>query len=602
MALVWHKVVVWLFALLSFCSGYTNTTRNGSFVQACDRDVYCQGYILDKVQMSKAFGDAKTFVDMPMKEDPGHIITPLTVKLTNSKNAKEIKSMVEGYFSKAGTELSNIQPTDWTEDPVVFKQILDPKLREWAKELNRRWKILTRKIKDEVKFNSQRNSLIYSKNPFVVPGGRFREFYYWDTYWVMKGLLLSDMTKTVKGMLENFVELVKVYGFVPNGGRIYYLNRSQPPFLTLMAYEYWQKTNDTAFIVSILPYLEKEYEFWMAQRVVTVNWAHGFKRAHTLNRYSTPMGYPRPESYWNDVETAEKAEFNKSSVEERKKLYAHIASAAESGWDFSSRWFAYSGKHAMTMMSIKTRDIIPVDLNSILCKVEKSLQTFNEVAGNKKKAKEHQKQFEQRVVSMSEVFWDDKRKQWLDFDLSSKKRRSHFYVSNISPIWADCYGNNATRAKGAVESIRRQGVLDFVGGVPTSLNNTGEQWDYPNAWPPLQDIMEVSLRKVGKLHGKDLAFELARKWIQTNYLSWKQTGHMYEKYDANIRGKPGHGGEYGVQVGFGWTNGVVLSFLQRYGDRLKAPQLMNSSYANKFDLAVMLASIMIAVNFAYHKQ
>ena len=183
MALVWHKVVVWLVALLSLSSGIT--TQNVSFIKPCDRDVYCKGYILNKVQISKAFGDAKTFVDMPMKEDPPAIITPLTVKLKNSKNAREVRTAVEEYFNKAGTEMSHLQPTDWTEDPVVFKQIPDTKLREWANELNKRWKILTRKIKDEVKFNSQRNSLIYSKNPFVVPGGRFREFYYWDTYWVM---------------------------------------------------------------------------------------------------------------------------------------------------------------------------------------------------------------------------------------------------------------------------------------------------------------------------------------------------------------------------------------------------------------------------------
>ena len=528
--------------------------------------MYCHGFVLRTVQLSKAFGDAKTFVDMPMRDEPSKILPQLTEQLNKSKGAKEIKAVVEKYFSKAGTELTNVKPTDWKENPAVMKNISDANLRQWAKDINSRWKVLTRKMKDDVKVKPSRYSLIYSKNPFVVPGGRFREFYYWDTYWVVQGLLLSDMTATVKGMLENFVELVKTHGFVPNGGRIYYLNRSQPPFLSLMVSEYWKKTNDTDFLLKVLPYLEKEYEFWMKNRTVMVDKSHSFQESYTLNRYATPMGYPRPESYWNDVETMEKSGIRNES--EQKALYAHIASAAESGWDFSSRWFKYSGKQAMTMMSIKTRDIIPVDLNAILCKVEMSLMQFYKVAGNGAKQRKYEQAHQKRVKTIKDVFWSKSHKQWLDFDIQAKKHRSHFYVSNIFPIWAGCYGNKS-HANEAINSIKNQGVLDYPGGVPTSLNNTEEQWDFPNAWPPLQDVMETSLRVSGH---NDLAYELAKKWIETNYLSWKETGHMYEKYDVNIRGKPGHGGEYGVQVGFGWTNGVVLNFLHRYGDRFKAPK------------------------------
>ena len=553
-----------LFALPASCTG--NSMKQDNYIEACADNVYCKGSILHKVQMSKAFGDAKTFVDMPMRNEPGKILQPFMQQLNMSKGAKEIKTIVEKYFSQAGTELTNVKPLDWKETPAVLAKISDLNLRKWAEDINNRWKILTRKMKDDVKTRPSRYSLIYSKNPFVVPGGRFREFYYWDTYWVVHGLLLSDMTATVKGMLENFIELVKTYGLVPNGGRIYYLNRSQPPFLSLMVYEYWKKTNDTAFLLKALPHLEKEYEFWMRNRTVQVDKSHGFKASYTLNRYATPMGYPRPESYWNDVETMEKTGMKNES--EKKALYAHIASAAESGWDFSSRWFRYSGKQSMTMMSIKTRDIIPVDLNAILCKVENSLTKLFNVTGDSSKQRRYEQAFQNRVKTINDVFWNEKHKQWLDFDIQEKKHRSPFYVSNISPIWAACYGN-MTRANEAINSVKRQGVLNYPGGVPTSLNKTEEQWDFPNAWPPLQDIMETSLRISGN---NDLAFNLAKKWIETNYLSWKETGHMYEKYDVNIRGKPGHGGEYGVQVGFGWTNGVVLQLLHRYGDRLKAPK------------------------------
>ena len=562
---------------------------HASYFHACNNSVYCQGFILQKVQMSKAFGDAKNFVDMPMRNNQSSILTPLVDELNKSKTAKDIKVVIEKYFSKAGTELTNVKPTDWKENPAVFAKISDVNLREWAKDINNRWKVLTREMKDDVKTKPSRYSLIYSKNPFVVPGGRFREFYYWDTYWVVQGLLLSDMTATVKGMLENFIELVKVYGFVPNGGRIYYLNRSQPPFLSLMVYEYWKKTNDTSFLLQALPYLETEYEFWMKNRVVTVDRSDGFQTSYTLNRYATPMGYPRPESYWNDVETMEKAGLKNES--DQKALYAHIASAAESGWDFSSRWFRHTGLHKMTMMSIKTRDIIPVDLNAILCKVESSLKQFYEVAGDGAKQRKYEQAFQRRMKTIDDVFWNENQKQWLDFDTERKQHRIPFYVSNIFPIWAGCY-NNKSHANDAVTSIKKQGVLDYPGGVPTSLANTGEQWDFPNAWPPLQDIMERSLNISGN---SDLAFELAKKWIDTNYLSWKETGHMYEKYDVNIKGKPGHGGEYGVQVGFGWTNGVVLKFLHRYGDRLKAPKY-NPNSAIDACFSIVHTLVVVAVS------
>jgi len=557
-----------LAALVAF-SGVSrgNTSGQAKYIQACSDNVYCRGFVLHKVQMSKAFGDAKTFVDMPMRDAPSNILKPLTEQLNRTKEVKEIKAVVEKYFSKAGTELTNVQPTDWKEKPAVLANISDVKLREWAKDINNRWKKLTRKMKDEVKTSPSRYSLIYSKNPFVVPGGRFREFYYWDTYWVVQGLLLSDMTDTVKGMLENFIELVKTYGFIPNGGRKYYLNRSQPPFLSLMVFEYWNKTKDNDFVQKALPYLEKEYHFWMKNRTVILDHRHGFQHSHWVNRYDTPMGYPRPESYWNDVETMEKTGARNES--EKKALYAHIASAAESGWDFSSRWFRDSGKNAFTMMSIKTRDIIPVDLNAILCKVAKSIELlYTAVHGATRKSVYYSQHHYRRMRTIEAVFWNERHKQWLDFDIQAKEHRTNFYVSNIFPIWAGCYIIKS-RANDSINSVKRQGVLGFPGGVPTSLNKTDEQWDFPNAWPPLQDIMESSLRMSGN---NDLAFELAKKWIETNYLSWKETGHMYEKYDVNIRGKPGHGGEYGVQVGFGWTNGVVLQFLQRYGDRLKAPE------------------------------
>ena len=108
------------------------------------------------------------------------------------------------------------------------------------------------------------------KTNFHVIPGRFREFYYWDTYWIVKALLHCDMTTTVRGIIENFLLMVETYGLVPNGGRIYYTKRSQPPFLTLMMKEYMTKTVETDFLRRNLPLLEKELDFWVEQRSIVV--------------------------------------------------------------------------------------------------------------------------------------------------------------------------------------------------------------------------------------------------------------------------------------------------------------------------------------------
>ena len=111
---------------------------------------------------------------------------------------------------------------------------------------------------DSVKSNPERHSLLYQENTIIVPGGRFRESYYWDSYWINKGLLVSGMTTTANGVVNNLLTQVKTYGFVPNGGRDYYLNRSQPPFLSDMVVDLYN-SNSTFLTQDVLDTLNTEY-------------------------------------------------------------------------------------------------------------------------------------------------------------------------------------------------------------------------------------------------------------------------------------------------------------------------------------------------------
>ena len=329
--LAYNVNIIILAAVLSLGTG------EAAYIQACNEGYFCGGDVLHKIQMSQLFNDSKTFVDMPLKVN---YTSNIEKELLRKQTKNQLRDVVNKYFYPAGYhELESYNNTDWVENPKLLDAIKNSEYREWAKHLCAVWKKLVRSINTNVETNSNRHSLIYLKNSFVVPGGRFREMYYWDTYWAVEGMCQCEMYNTTKNMLENFIKLVEKFGFVPNGGRKYYENRSQPPFLTLMVHKYWTYTNDDEFIRKHIKILVKEYDFWMKERSITLGPEHDPKRSnksYTFNLYQSMMGYPRPESYKEDIKTMLDAGYEDNRTAQ-KELYSHIASAAESGWDFSSR-------------------------------------------------------------------------------------------------------------------------------------------------------------------------------------------------------------------------------------------------------------------------
>lgn len=225
----------------------------------------------------------------------------LMQQTNNNPSEEQIRAFVGENFRSIG-EMENIYPPDFKPEPKIIKEISDPVIRKFATSLIEIWPTLTRKVSQQVFDHPDMFSLIPVPNRFVIPGGRFKEFYYWDTYWIVKGLLLSDMTETAKGMVENLLSVVERYGFVPNGGRIYYLNRSQPPLLTLIVSDYIKYTKDFEFLRNNIDTLEKELNFWLTKRVIEVD-KNG--ETYVLAHYDSGSDTPRPESYVEDVETCE---------------------------------------------------------------------------------------------------------------------------------------------------------------------------------------------------------------------------------------------------------------------------------------------------------
>lgn len=234
-------------------------------------------------------------------------------------------------------------------------------------------------------------SIIYVPNPFIIAGGRFLEFYYWDSYWIVRGLLVCEMYQTTRGILENFLSLIDHFGFIPNGGRVYYLARSQPPLLSAMIKSYVDHTHNFDFAIASIDLLVREFEYFMTNKTVTV-------RGHKLARYIEYSSGPRPESYREDFENGK----DFATEEERQSFYAECKAGGESGMDFSSRWFINeNGENTGSMKQLKTRSVIPVELNSILHWNAKIIAEFYGYAGNVDKQKAFEEKAEE-ILSVSD--------------------------------------------------------------------------------------------------------------------------------------------------------------------------------------------------------
>ncbi|XP_076176927.1 trehalase isoform X2 [Ptiloglossa arizonensis] len=534
----------------------------------CPSDIYCHGDLLHTIQMASIYKDSKTFVDMKMKYSPNETLAlfrEFMEDVDQVPTRHQIEQFVNRTFDPEGSEFEDWDPADWTTHPKFLNQIADQDLRRFASDLNQIWKMLGRKMKDDVRINEDRYSIIYVPHPVIVPGGRFREFYYWDSYWIIKGLLLSEMYTTVKGMLTNFVSLVDKIGLIPNGGRIYYTMRSHPPLLIPMVDEYLKVTGDYKWLEDNFHLLEKEFDFWMTNRTVDVE-IDGVK--YTLARYYEESAGPRPESYKEDYLTSQSFRTN----EEKENYYSELKTAAESGWDFSSRWFILDGTNKGNLTNLKTRYIIPVDLNSIIYRNAQLLAQYSHRMGNETKVVYYRKRADEWKKAVTAVLWHDEVGAWLDYDILNDIKRDYFYPTNVLPLWTFCYdlAKRDEYVSKVLKYLEKSQIMLNLGGIPATLEHSGEQWDYPNAWPPLQYFVVMSLNNTEDPWAQRLAYEISQRWVRSNYKAFNETQAMFEKYDATVSGGHGGGGEYEVQLGFGWSNGIIMDLLYRYGDRLTA--------------------------------
>lgn len=516
--------------------------------------------------------DAKLFVDMSLRKNLSETIEAFN-KLPRIVNGSVSKSDLDGfigsYLSSPDEDLVYVEPVDFVAEPEGFlPKVKNSEVRAWALEVHSLWKNLSRRVADHVLEKPELYTLLPLKNPVIIPGSRFKEVYYWDSYWVIRGLLASKMYETAKGIVTNLVSLIDQFGYVLNGARAYYSNRSQPPVLAAMIVDIFNQTGDLDLVRRSLPALLKENHFWNSGiHKVTIQDAQGSN--HSLSRYYAMWNKPRPESSTIDSETASVL----PNICEKRELYRELASAAESGWDFSSRWMS----NGSDLTTTSTTSILPVDLNAFLLKMELDIAFLANLVGESSTASHFTEAAQNRQKAINCIFWNAEMGQWLDYWLSNSETSEDIYkwedlhqnkksfASNFVPLWTEnsCSDNNIKTQK-VVQSLMSSGLLQPA-GIAMTLSNTGQQWDFPNGWPPLQHIIIEGLLKSGLEEARTLAKDIAIRWLRTNYVTYKKTGAMYEKYDVTKCGAYGGGGEYMSQTGFGWSNGVVLALLEEFG-------------------------------------
>jgi alpha,alpha-trehalase len=385
------------------------------------------------------------------------------------------------------------------------------------------WPYLTRPADDP----SEMSSRIPLPHPYVVVGGRFQEVYYWDSYFTQLGLLKSGQHRLVRHMLDNFAHAIDAFGFIPNGFRTYFLTRSQPPFFAQMVQDYGRAVGDVAgACAAYLPAIAREYRFFTE----TEHTARG------LARYWDEATGPRIEMYGTDLAWADHAG-------KHPGFFRNLRAACESGWDFSSRWL----KDPMDLGSIRTTHIWPVDLNCLLLRYEEILS--DATAGQPRDG--YRAAAESRRKAISQRFFDSRRGYFFDLLVDDGGPIPITTAAGLFPLYVGAATPEQARAAASWMDTH----LLRPGGLLTTDVESGQQWDSPNGWAPLQWIAVQGLRRYGF---DDLAETLRTRWLTTCDTVFRDTGKFVEKYNVLDPRAPSGGGEYALQDGFGWTNGVYL--------------------------------------------
>jgi len=405
------------------------------------------------------------------------------------------------------------------------------------------------------------HGLLYLPYSYVVPGGRFNEMYGWDSFFIEMGLLRDGETELARNMARNALYEVRAYGKVLNANRTYYLARSHPPVLTQMVMAVYRRAQDHRWLEAALPEIERYYVYWTSEPHLTPETG--------LSRYYDTGHGPAPEVLASEHDTKgrtdydlireyfqthlvtdyEVSQYYDASKDQLTDLfYTGDRSMRESGFDPSGRFGPFSV------------DIIhynPVCLNSLLYLMEQQTAEIFSILSREREASLWRKRAEERASRMNQSMWSSEDGLYYDYDFVHRRIRRYPYLTSFYPLWAGI----ATKDQ-AAQVARNIRLFEQPGGLQTSTTCTGDQWDAPLGWAPLQWIAIEGLRRYGH--------EAEALRISENYLSMIQQefarfGNIEEKYDVVRRSahvsRTLRFGYRTNEAGFGWTNAVFTRLL-----------------------------------------
>jgi alpha,alpha-trehalase len=371
-------------------------------------------------------------------------------------------------------------------------------------------------------------SLLGLPKPYLVPSTRqktgfdYNELYYWDSFFMIQGLLDEEHRELVIGILDDLIALFKRFKVIPNASRTYLTGRSQPPFLSTLIFEIYTTYNmDIKWLKDAMAIAEEEYEtVWMGTAKPNERMVYkGLSRYYDIN-------------------------------------YLHDLAEAESGWDMTPRF------------DRRALNFLPVDLNALLYKYETDFARVAKLDNDIRKEAYWEDKAKQRKNTMDKLMWNKLHGLYYDYNYAKGKRGPVSSLAAYYPMWAGMVDQK--QADSMVKALRRfehKGGLSTTDALPLGqfvLGSLPTQWAYPNGWAPLHFIVIKALERYG--YHED-ARRIAIKWLKTN-THWFNNEHLFlEKYNVVSPEKPPLKGLYPSQTGFGWTNAVYERFCQEYIDR-----------------------------------
>src|ERR1700723_2847067 len=436
--------------------------------------------------------------------------------------------------------------------------------------------------------------LLYLEHPYVVPGGQFNEMYGWDSYFIIRGLVLDGRVEVAKGMVENFFFEIEHYGAILNANRTYYLTRSQPPFLSSMVLAIYQAEGrdgkqDPVWLRRAYDFVVRDYRQW-------TNAPHlagdtGLSRYFDHGEGPVPEIIGSPDAYYRGVaqffwihdgadkkylqilgpgqteknvvgpvfnltapcanapETANSAGCQNSvKAALTAEYYKGDRSMRESGFDVSFRFGPFSAD---------THHYAPVCLNSLLYKEEIDLQEIATILGHHDDAEKWKRHANERRERMDKYLWDETRGLYFDYDVATNKHSTYEYATTFYPLWVGAASR--TQAEAVTRNLK---LFEHPGGLAMSRHETGAQWDFPYGWAPIHLIAIEGMKRYGfNAHADRVAFHFLHMVLE----DFERTKTLFEKYDVVSRASKTRirvGYKENV-IGFGWTNGVFLELLHQ---------------------------------------